>query len=288
MSRSPLGIIMCNYDVKGYRGRHHLCLYRSTHRGPSSTSQQFISPVTERLCQNASSSRRGATKALSPRGWDTSHFSMVRNEDEQSFASLTLTELLHPETADFGITRRHGGESPWETVYYEAVAGPVDYDNMPIATSVVAIDEDEDLEAANPQQPQDMSSPHRSTSSHREQSNVQQPFPKVQPWRQSNLIDLILGFALSLTAFILTIKLELTAIIIYTIAAGFHHLAEEIFHHPAGMLGRSICMVICSVLMVVDPILLTVSLLVTELIGGLALLLCSLSGGPKSGQLWHQ
>jgi hypothetical protein len=99
---------------------------------------------------------------------------------------------------------------------------------------------------------------------------------------------LILGFAFSLSAFICTIKIELTAIIIYTIAAGFHYLADEVFHHQAGMLGRSICMLICSVLMIVDPILLTVSLLVTELIGGLALLLCSLFGGPKSGQLWHQ
>jgi hypothetical protein len=210
---------------------------------------------------------------------------MVRIPDEQSFASLTLTELLHPEAAEYGIVRRHGDESPWATVYYEAVAG--DYENMPVATNVVAVD---DNETANPQQPHDMHSPQRRRTQIQscELPTGQHPLPKVQPWRHSNLIDLILGFAFSLSAFICTIKIELTAIIIYTIAAGFHYLADEIFHHQAGMLGRSICILICSVLMIVDPILLTVSLLVTELIGGLALLLCSLSGGPKSGQLWHQ
>ena len=224
---------------------------------------------------------------------------MVRIQDDQSFASLTLAELLHPETANSGITRRYGYESPWATVYHETVAGPFGYENITVATNVEVVGDDDDVEAANPQQPQDRYDPHgtissSTTPSHCEplatnQPQQQQPLPKVQPWRQSNLMDLICGFAFSLAAFLFTIKIELTAIIIYTIAAGFHYLADEVFHHAAaGTLGRSVCMLICWVLMVVDPILLTVSLLVTELIGGLALMICSISGGPKSGPLWHQ
>jgi hypothetical protein len=223
---------------------------------------------------------------------------MVRIPDEQSFASLTLAELLHPETADSVITRRNDDESPWATVYHETVAGPFGYENITVATNVEVVSIDDDVEVANPQQPQERHSPHGGTSStashpsHCEPLTSNQPhqlpLPKVQPWRHSNLLDLIFGFAFSLAAFLCTIKIELTAIIMYTIAAGFHYLADEVFQHAAGTLGRSICMLVCWVLMVVDPILLTVSLVVTELIGGLALMMCSVSGGPTSGQLWHQ
>jgi len=222
---------------------------------------------------------------------------MVRIPDEQSFTSLTLAELLHPESADSGITRRYGDESPWATVYHETVAGPFGYENITVATNVEVVSIDDDAETANPQQPQDRYSPPGMSSSTPHPSHCepitsnqpyQQPLPKVQPWRHSNLLDLILGFAFSLAAFLCTIKIELTAIIIYTIAAGCHYLADEVFQHAAGTLGRSICMLVCWVLMVVDPILLTVSLVVTELIGGLALMICSISGGPKSGQRWHQ
>ena len=213
---------------------------------------------------------------------------MVRNEDDRSFPSLTLAELLHPEAASSTMTRRHGEESSWASVYYEAV-GSVDFENMPVAMDVVAIDEDEaDTPIANPQQPHDGQSGVVSPSEEPPCGAAPQPLPKVQPWKDSNLVDLIVGAALSLAAFIITIKIELTAIIIYTIAAGFHYLAEEVFSHPAGMVGRSICLLLCSVLMVVDPILLTVNLLVTELIGGIALLLCSMLGGTRSGPAWHQ
>lgn len=215
---------------------------------------------------------------------------MVRNDDDQSFVQLlSIAELLHPETAASNITRRHQDESPWATVYYEAVSGPVDYENMPMAVDVVAIQDD--VEEANPQQPQDVQSP-------RQQNNVvgrsqvhprtTRPMPKPQPWQHSNVVDLILGFAFSLSAFICTIKIELTAIIIYTMAAGFHYLAEEVFSATPAMLGRSICLLLCTIFMVVDPILLTVSVLVTELLGGVALLLCSVFGGPRSGIAWHQ
>jgi len=208
---------------------------------------------------------------------------MVRNEDDQSFPSLTLNELLHPETAVSSTSQSHSDQSPWATVYFEAVSGSVDYDSMPVATDVVPI---HDVETANPQQPQEAPSPQRVS----QDSHTPQPpsLPKVQPWQHSNVIDLILGFTLTVAAFMCTIKIEITAIIIYTLAAGLHYLAEEVFNGPGGVLGRTLCLFLSAVLMVVDPILLTVSLLVTELIGGLALLLCTIFGGSRSGSAWHQ
>lgn len=211
---------------------------------------------------------------------------MVRNEDDQSFMSLTFAELLHPETAASTITRRQEGESPWATVYYEAVSGPVDYESVPVATNVVAVQDDIE---AHPQQSHDISS---ARPGRREQSSgdldCPHPLPKVQPWQHSNLVDLIFGFAFSLGAFITTIKIELTAIVIYTIAAGFYYLADEVFSSSPGLLAKSICLTVSGALMIVDAVLLTVSVLVTELLGGLAMLLCSCFGGPLSGNAWHQ
>jgi hypothetical protein len=218
---------------------------------------------------------------------------MVRNEDDQSFfSSLSIAELLHPETAASNISRRHQDESPWATVYYEAV-GPADYDNMPVAVDVVAVHDDEE---ANPQQPQEVPSPQRNHNSgsspldlpSQDDPNATRPLPKTQPWQHSNLVDLILGFSFALAAFICTIKIELTAIIIYTVAAGFHYVADEVFSAAPALLGKSICLTVCACLMVVDCILLTVSVLVTELLGGVALLLCSIFGGHRSGHAWHQ
>lgn len=216
---------------------------------------------------------------------------MVRNTADQSFASLTLTELLHPESAASTIRRRLDDESPWATVYYEAVSGPLSYDDMPVAFEVVAIHDD--MEATTPQHPQESSGSCRSRPIEEQRPQhgdavALRPLPKPQPWQHSNFVDLILGFALATSAFVCTIKIELTAIIIYTIAAGANYLAEEVFSSTPALLGKSICLVICGTLMVVDPILLTVSVIVTELIGGIALVLCTVFGDTNSGNAWHQ
>ncbi len=207
---------------------------------------------------------------------------MVRNDADQSFASLSLTELLHPEAAASNITRRHNDESPWATVYYEAVSGPHSDDDVPVTFEVVEIHDD--MEDANLQQPRDLEccAPPQHTA------GTLRPLPKPKPWQHSNLIDLILGFSFTFAAFICTIKIELTAILLYTMAAGFHYLAEEVFSSTPAMLGKSICLIVCGVLMVFDPILLTVSVMVTELLGVIALLLCTIFGGARSGNSWHQ
>ena len=214
---------------------------------------------------------------------------MVRNQDDQSFVSWTAT--LHPETAASSIDPRlQNQENPWVAVYLETCS---DYDSMPVAINVVAVhdDDDDDIEA-NPQQPAE-----RAASPQHEQvgsSDAQSPTTtddvpsRPQPWKHSNLIDLLIGFTFAITSFCWTVKVELSAIIIYTIAAGFHYLAEEVFSSAPGLLGKSICLMVTSILMIFDAILLTVSVLVTEVLGGLALFICAIFGGPRSGKEWHQ
>jgi hypothetical protein len=194
---------------------------------------------------------------------------MVRNQDDASFVSGTAT--LHPESAVSTIDPRLQNQSPWATVYRETCSDDA---------------VDEDLEG-NPQQPQDrISAQHDQGSS--PHGDIAPP-SRLQPWKHSNLIDLILGFALLFATFIWTIKIEITAIIIYTLAAGFHYLGEEVFSATPLLLGKSIRLLIASTFMVVDTVvLLTVSVLVTVLLGGVAFFLCTLFGGPRFGTEWHQ
>lgn len=224
---------------------------------------------------------------------------MVRNQDDSSFVSWTAT--LHPETASSSIDPRlqNTNLNPFVAVFHETCA-PDGFDNVPVAIQVIAIDDDDDDEddiEANPQQPQEATTTNTSQDAAREDYQdspdsidppARPPPSRPQPWKHSNLIDLIVGVALSFTAILWTIKIELTAIIIYTIAAGFQYLADEVLGSAVYQLGKSICMMITSILMIVDAILLTVSVLVTEVLGGVSLIVCSLFGGPRSGKEWHQ
>ena len=108
------------------------------------------------------------------------------------------------------------------------------------------------------------------------------------PWRHSGTIDLILGFMFSFVALLTTIKMELVAFIVYALAALFHLTAERFFGNPATLLFKSIFGVVSAALMIADSVILMVNVLVTEILGGIALLLCTFFGGPRSGTEWHQ
>jgi hypothetical protein len=204
---------------------------------------------------------------------------MVRNEDDASFVSWAAT--LHPESATTSIDPRHqSNENPWMTVLQETMTE----DRLPVVVEVVSVDED----------PAD-SSLHRPSDSHgRDYDDCGDPRVKnspsrrPQPWRHSNLIDLILGFSLAISSILVTFKIELAAIIIYMLAAGSNILAEKIFYHPVYMMFKAIALLLTSIFMFVDVVLLTVSVFVTEILGWVAHLLCAMFGGPRSGSEWHQ
>lgn len=112
---------------------------------------------------------------------------------------------------------------------------------------------------------------------------------KPQPWRHSNLIDLVIGGLLALCAFTTTIKIEITAFLIYGLAVAFNNVAEKACGRSTPLLiFRSIFLLLAGVFMFVDSVLLLVSVLVTEILGALALFLCALFGGTRSSTEWQQ
>jgi hypothetical protein len=208
---------------------------------------------------------------------------MVRNQDDASFISWAAT--LHPESATTSIDPRHqSNENPWMTVYHETV--PVmSEDSLPVAVQVVSVDEDPDLSSLH--DPSDRHALENGDSGDHRVKNSPSRHPP-QPWRHSNLMDLILGLTLAITSILVTFEIELAAIMIYMLAAGSNFLAENVFHQPVSMMFKSIALLVTSIFMFVDVVLMTVSILVTEIICWVAHLLCALFGGPRSGSEWHQ
>ena len=207
---------------------------------------------------------------------------MVRHQDDASFVSWAAT--LHPESATTSIDSRHqSNENPWMTVYHETVSVMTE-DGLPVAVQVVSVDEDHDDSSLH--HPSD--SHGRDNGDSGEHTVTNSPSRRPQPWRHSNLIDLILGFALAITSILFTFKIELAAMIVYMLAAGSYYLAEKVFYQPVSMMFKSIALLLTPIFMFVDVVLLTVSVLVTEIICWVAHLLCALFGGARSGSEWHQ
>lgn len=221
---------------------------------------------------------------------------MVVNKDDSSFLSWTAT--LHPEsairTANMNPASLHG-QHPLVAVYHEISADDTSYEGVPVAVPVVAVNDDDnnDIDGCGLGH-QVRNSTTMNSSNHVQQYQEHNPVrstysSRPQPWRHSNLIDLIVGGVLALSAFIVSVKLELVAFILYLLAVVFHYLAEDVFgQHPTLIMFRSIFLLVTGVLMVVDSVLLMVNVLVTEILGAVALLLCTMFGGSQSGTEWHR
>ena len=231
---------------------------------------------------------------------------MVRHQDDTSF--LSWTDTLRPASA--ASTVNNNGENVWATVYYEVVAEVDNLDDMtyPVATDVVMFDEgrQEDIES--------LTIPSMSVHTSDGASNIEsvrtaqrnslevvteessdnghhyrQPRRiRRQPWKHSNLLDLILGLAMSLGAVIFTFKMELVSMAMYLVAVAAHYLTEEVFSSQVYLIPKAILLLIMGIMMFVDSVMLIASVMVTELLGVVALLVCTLLGGPRSGMEWHQ
>jgi hypothetical protein len=242
---------------------------------------------------------------------ETTRNTMVRHQDDASFLSWTAT--LHPESAavtsiSASALRRH--RNPLEVVYHEIASNDAYFDGLPVAVQVVPI-VDEDEEGHQQQDETGYLSSRTSAAQHNNNNNnnnnnhfhssLVQDDPdesslqpagasvyRPKPWRYSNAIDLVLGFMLSFVAWVTTVKLEVTAFVIYAVAALFHSMADKVFcRSPATMLCKTIFSVLTAIMMIVDSVLIMVSVLVTELLGMIALFLCTFFGGPRSGTEWH-
>jgi hypothetical protein len=131
------------------------------------------------------------------------------------------------------------------------------------------------------------------TAMHHHQHPTQQQHlhqqQRPQPWKHSNGLDLVLGLIVTLVAVMSTFKLELTAFLLYLVAAGCFYVTEHsALNSPVYLLLKAVLLLITHVFMFLDSILLMISVLITEVLGGTALFICTMFGGLQSGSEWHQ
>ena len=198
-------------------------------------------------------------------------------QEDASF--LTWTDTLHPEAAVATIapSALQNHRNPLEVVYHEIRSD--DYD-LPMAVNVVAVDDNAHQQHDNDGTDIEIQSDQNPSS----QENI----PKPMPWRHSGTIDLILGFMFSFVALMTTVKIEVIAFIVYALAAFFQLTSERFCATNTTLLCKSIFGVVSAALMIVDSVLLMINVLITEILGAIALLLCTFFGGPRSGTEWHQ
>jgi hypothetical protein len=181
--------------------------------------------------------------------------------------TLTFAETLHPETAQVHVDPQNGSTTVWATVMHEIrtdlpVAVAVEYkgqDQDPLPGEVTRIPEGSD-------------------------ENTEMP-----PGGGCFYLEGLLGCSLTLTAVLATFAVELVAAICYCMAAGFYRYIGVLETTP--MLIKAIVMVVVHALMVSDAILLTVSLVLTEILGWVAGIVTTIFN-PSSrcfagGKAWH-
>jgi hypothetical protein len=186
--------------------------------------------------------------------------------------TLTFAETLHPEAAEAHIDPQNGGDSAWGTVYMEAVG------DMPVVVAVaerVEIDEEE--------MPAPISQV--ATVSRPELANERANAERARPiGRGCFCIEGLVGCIMMVSCVVFTFSIELGAVIIYLVASAFHYVTI-IGEMP--ILFKAIFLLVVQILMIVDAVLLTLSVTITEILGGLTVILTGIFGGCQSGEKWH-
>lgn len=216
---------------------------------------------------------------------------------------LSWTDTLNPESAASinntvlrlsSSQNLHQRMNPLEVVYHEISSDDAYFDALPVAVQVVQVDDDENnrISASQHSQQPNMFSHPQDPNAPPEHSNTTLTSPvavyRPKPWRYSNTFDLVFGFLFAFVAWVTTVKLEITAFVVYACAALFHVMAERVSgRNPTTLLCKSVLGVLSAVMMAIDAVLILVSVLVTEIFGALALFLCTFLGGSRSGAEWH-
>ena len=176
--------------------------------------------------------------------------------------TLTFAETLHPEYAADQINPQNKEGTAWGRFVKEV------RDDLPSAVAY-AVEEDEQT----PVYEIDGSSTAEVPPS---AETVQQ-----QPNGQACLLlEGLVGGILTIAASAATFGIELSAAICYCLAAGFNRLASG--DKPVFL--KAILLLIVQALMIADAVTLTVSVLVTEILGGVAFILTACC---KNGKVWR-
>lgn len=109
-----------------------------------------------------------------------------------------------------------------------------------------------------------------------------------------NPIGFLIGILLTFSSILVSLMLEIAALVVYSVAAVFYHISslcgqeQQQSTNPITGIFYSIFMLVYWVLAMVDSILLIVSVLVSEILASVSGLLGFLCGGCGGAQVWHQ
>lgn len=179
--------------------------------------------------------------------------------------TLTFSDTLHPETVDIAADPQNGSSTTvWGTVMKEIRT------DLPVA---VAVEERNHCDPASAQV---------STISN-DHGDEEVDMPKG---KGCFYIEGLVGCSLTFAAVVANFGVELAAAVCYCLAAGIYFLISG---ENIPIVFKAIAMLIVHALMVVDALLLTVNLILTEVLGWTTAFVTSIFslGCYKAGRRWH-
>lgn len=236
---------------------------------------------------------------------------MIHQDDTTKDSTyVTWADAFHPESAQASLApevRGQSHESRWGAVWAEATlvreatpSAAAHGLDVPLATVVEAdytANPEEDTMTPPALPPQDNNASASTTAASSDVlASTTPPTTTDRPWNKGTCLSSIVGGSLALGAVSAAFATDLGAAVVYLLAVTFFKLCQWIekvssdsciFQAPLQLL-RAIFLFVVSVLMMVDGILLSLSVLVTEILAVVALLVCTLFGGIAAGSTWHQ
>ena len=195
---------------------------------------------------------------------------------------VSLHETLHPEhgTACLAtaIREQHLAESKWSAVWAEATLVP---EENVVEEHRCCDDEPQTTTNRKGKDPVDGGSIESETS-------TTTTWSRIPPWRRSNVFELIFGVVFSIAAVAATFGMELSAMVVFVIAAAFYNTADfcKRQNNIFMCFWWAVFGLVYMALKITDSILLIVSVFVAELLASLGFLLTAMSG--NQGSAWHQ
>jgi hypothetical protein len=191
--------------------------------------------------------------------------------------TLTFAKTLHPEYAQVHLDVQDG-ERHWGTIYNEARA------DIPTAVAL-RVEEDEE-QGTKEDVYQSSESSVVVTQSDTPQGNQESVGDRPNPYgRGCCYLEGLLGYTIVLCAVVSTFAIELSAAIIYTVASCFYFITNV---GDIGILFKAIFLLVVHLLMVVDGLLLTISVMITEILGATSCLVTIFFvQSCRSSRDWH-
>jgi hypothetical protein len=184
--------------------------------------------------------------------------------------TLTFAETLHPEAAEVHIDPQNGASNAWGAFFNEV------REDIPVAVAY-KVEEDEETSV------QAMQVATVSKPDHTNQTDDKHTEKSVG--RGCFYLEGLIGCTLTFSAAVVTFSIELSASICYCLAAAIHKFASN---EEMVIFVRAVLLLIVQSLMIADAVLLTMSVLLTEVVGGATCIVTACFGGScHAGGAWR-